>query len=222
MAGDGAKRAGDDMWNEILAGETDHATLFKKHKGVYGRSYKAAKHCIELMAKPKAYVMPKRPKIAVYFGDTGTGKTYSVKQMAVDGELSMKIFKSHQIKKGWYDGWEPGTQIALFDDFRGSHMDPLDWMALVDGDDPKKPVKGAFITFEPEYIVFTSSDHPINWWKGWYAKDPNNWAQIKRRIDEQGTIWHQQSKGIAADIGTANEDLYKDKIEEKFTDWRPS
>lgn len=170
------------LTDEIKAGNHDKRDLFIKYGPVYTRVYRGIDHCINLVKKPKAYHRKERPKNCIWFGKAGSGKTWDAEQTAIDAELSMFKIPMRQLKQGWYDGYA-GEEIILFDDFRGSSMEPHEFLNLLDGLD-RLPVKRDYVSNHANHLFFTSSDHPINWWPKWYSKDPNNWAQVRRRLDK--------------------------------------
>ena len=57
----------------------------------------------------------------------------------------------------------PGQKAALFDDFRGgcSYQEALQ---LCDGYAMRVRVKGGFVKWNPEVVVFTSNHEPSTWW----------------------------------------------------------
>jgi len=170
------------LTDEIKAGNHDRRDLFVKYGPVYTRVYRGIDHCINLVKKPKPYQRKERPKNCIWFGKAGSGKTWDAEQTAIDAELSMFKIPMRQLKQGWYDGYA-GEEIILFDDFRGSSMEPHEFLNLLDGLD-RLPVKRDYVSNHANHLFFTSSDHPINWWPKWYSKDPNNWAQVRRRLDK--------------------------------------
>lgn len=181
--------------------------MFNKYGPTYARLYKSIDHCISLVQKPQPYKRTAKPQNAIWFGKAGSGKTYAAEQQAIDGNLSLFKLPISQLKKGWYDGYN-NEDIILFDDFRGSSMEPHEFLNLLDGLQ-RLPIKGGYITNLSTTLFFTSPDHPINWWPKWYAKDDNNWAQVKRRL---GDIWWcDEQKYIKTDNEEYN--LYKNNIE---------
>lgn len=171
-----------NLLQEIKEGNHNKLALQDKYGPIYTRAYRGVAHAIELYRKPKVYQRKEKPKNAIWFGKAGCGKTYDAEQTAIDSEKSMFKIPMRQLKQGWYDGYQ-GEEIILYDDFRGSSMEPQEFLNLLDGLD-RFPVKGNYTPNESKFLFFTSSDHPINWWPKWYAKDENNWAQVKRRLDK--------------------------------------
>lgn len=195
------------MWEDIYNGQKSKQELFGEYKGYYGRVYRAVEHCARLVKKPKVYERTERPRNGVWFGKAGSGKTYGAEQVAIDMNESMFKMPIHQMKKGWYDGYA-GETIILYDDFRGSCMEPHEFLNLLDGLQ-RLPIKGGYEENKARCLFFTSPDHPINWWPKWYAKDENNWAQVKRRLDK--IYWCVDKKETETDINESQ--LYKNTEE---------
>jgi len=197
----------EEMFEEIKGGCTDKAYLAEKYGATYGRIYKAVAHTMDILHKPEPYKRTKKPANTIWFGKAGHGKTHAAEQEAIDGELSMYKIPIAQLKKGWFNGYK-GEEVILFDDFRGSSMEPQEFLNLLDGL-RQLPIKGDYVENKSHTLFFTSPDHPINWWPKWYAKTDNNWAQVKRRL---GTIFlAQDQKSIEIDIEDSN--IYKNEIE---------
>jgi len=96
-------------------------------------------------------------------------------------------------------------------------MKPADFLQLVNNTADTKPIKGGSIEFDPETILITSSDHPINWWPNWYKKDPNNWAQVARRIRIYHCEWDGGSVYKKTELDNANAELWITKEPEVVT-----
>jgi len=204
-------KALQQLCDEVKAGNHDRAKLFDKYGPTYARLYRGIDHCIKLVEKPKPYERKEKPKNCIWFGNTGQGKTWDAEQTAIDAELSMFKVPMRQIKQGWYDGYR-GEEIILFDDFRGSSMEPQEFLNLLDGLD-RLPIKGGYVDNKAKHLFFTSSDHPINWWPKWYAKTDhrggNNYGQVKRRVNK---IYIAQDQKIS-EVGRDDHDIYKTEIE---------
>jgi len=170
----------EQMIEEVKEGETDKEKLFGKYGSTYMRMYKAVDHCMNLVKKPKIYERTEIPDNGIWFGKAGSGKTWDAEQKAIDQGMSLFKMPIAQMRKGWYDGYA-GEEIILFDDFRGGSMEPHEFLNLLDGL-ARLPIKGGHVENKAKVLMFTSPDHPINWWPKWYAKDDNNWAQVKRRL----------------------------------------
>jgi hypothetical protein len=170
-----------NLIDEVKEGETSKKALLEKYGAVYVRTYRGIDEAMRLLKKPKVYQRREAPKNMIWFGKAGQGKTWDAEQVAIDAELSMFKIGMKQLKQGWYDGYA-GEDAILYDDFRGASMEPHEFLNLLDGLE-RLPIKGSFVENTSRFLLFTRSDHPINWWPKWYAKDPNNWEQVKRRLN---------------------------------------
>lgn len=195
-----------ELLDEVKGGNFDKEALLNKYGATYARTYKGIAHCISLYNKPQPYRRREPPRNAIWFGTTGSGKTYDAEQQVIDAEKSMFKIPMKQLKAGWYDGYN-GEEVILFDDFRGGSMEPHEFLNLLDGL-PRFPIKGDFVENKSTILFFTSSDHPINWWPKWYAKSDNNWAQVKRRINHiYQAVEYKITETDKEDAG-----MYKDEI----------
>lgn len=133
----------------------------------------------------------------------------------MDGGLSMFKVPMKQLESGWYDGYQ-GEEVLWFDEFRGGTMKPQHFLELLDGLD-RLPIKGSFIPNQSKYLFFASPDHPINWWLNWYKKDPNNWAQVKRRLDKIYSV----AERVVTDVTSISETEFKKEESTEIHDYKP-
>lgn len=195
-----------DLCEDIKGGLHNKRELADKYGPTYTRIYKGVDHLISLYKKPKTYERFPVPRNTIWFGNTGSGKTWDAEQQAIDSEKSMFKIPMKQLKAGWWDGYQ-GETIVLYDDFRGAVMEPHEFLNLLDGI-KQFPVKGAFVPNESSIIFITSSDHPINWWPKWYAKDDNNWAQVRRRLNN---LYYCENR-IITEVAQGDDSIYKKEI----------
>lgn len=123
------------------------------------------------------------PKVYIWHGVTGTGKTRGAFEMArTDYDDSFWVWPGGS----WFDGYR-GQRVAIFDEFHGGDEQSLPfslWKKLCDRYPLTVPVKGGFTNWAPEVIIFTSNIHPDFWWPGEKAK-PVGWKdQFNRRCFE--------------------------------------
>lgn len=196
----------DLMVEDIKDGETNKRKLFETYGPTYLRCYKAVDHAISLIKRPKPYQRTPAPRNCIWFGKAGQGKTWDAEQHAIDNQMSLFKVPMRQLKAGWYNGYE-GEEIILFDDFRGGTMEPHEFLNLLDGL-PRLPIKGDFVENKSTHLFFTSSTHPINWWPGWYEKDDNNWAQVKRRLNKINLV-HDR---VVTETDIDDVSMYKDVV----------
>ncbi len=116
------------------------------------------------------------PRVTVYQGSTGSGKTRAV--YAAEANL----WRAPPATSGsalWFDGWS-GHDAALFDDFDGTSIKLPLLLQLIDRYDMDVPVKGAFTYWNPKRVYFTTNI-PVNLW--YDGQDNKHIAAMERRID---------------------------------------
>lgn len=99
------------------------------------------------------------PEVTLYLGPTGCGKSSSV--IGVYEDLwSQSIGGS-----SWFDGYQDQTDV-LFDEFEGarSAWRFTDFNRVIDRYKILVPVKGSFVTWQPDRIHVCSNSHPSIWW----------------------------------------------------------
>lgn len=121
------------------------------------------------------------PKVYIYWGKTGTGKTRSAFEMA-----EREYEDSFWVSPGgvWFDGYR-GQRVAIFDEFHGGpgQVGFALWKQLCDRYPLTVQVKGAFTNWFPEVIIFTSNVDPKLWWPE--ERKPVDWYdQFTRRVFE--------------------------------------
>lgn len=95
--------------------------------------------------------------VIIYWGKTGTGKTRSVYDNAVNMQ-DVWVYPGN----GWFDGYN-GQPIALFDDFSGSEFKLPYLLKLLDRYPMQVPIKGDFVSWVPKEIYITSNLDPAHW-----------------------------------------------------------
>lgn len=121
------------------------------------------------------------PKVYIWWGATGTGKTKGAFELA-----EREFDDDFWVWPGgnWFDGYR-GQRVAIFDEFHGGENQidfPL-WKKLCDRYPLTVPVKGSFTNWGPEVIIFTSNVNPKNWWPE-ERKPEAWWDQFERRTSE--------------------------------------
>lgn len=119
----------------------------------------------------------KREQPVVYWlwGSTATGKTRWAWERAE--EIRATTWCSHDTLQ-WFDGYT-GQQYVIIDDFRGSSCKFSFFLKILDRYPLKVPVKGGYVTWEPQVIVITSPFEPDNV----YRKEKEDLRQLLRRIN---------------------------------------
>lgn len=141
-------------------------------------------------------VMNSEPRVTkstvhVYWGSTGTGKSRRAHE--IDG-----CTWTHMGDR-WFDNCL-GHAVVLFDDFEGIHSG-ITYKKLLNLTDRYRqdvPSKGGFNNWNPELIIFTTNEHPKNWYPG------VKYEQLERRID---LLLEIEPETIRVLKGTAPDDL---------------
>lgn len=98
-------------------------------------------------------------EVKVYYiqGPSGIGKTEKAKQIVRDNKekYGTKI-SAIKYENGFYSGIKRNTKIAIYDDFRDSHMKPSEFIHLIDYNKHFLNIKGGHILNKFELIIFTS------------------------------------------------------------------
>lgn len=131
----------------------EHPTVFVKyHKGL---------SALQEALQPKPVY--KQRQVRVFWGPTGTGKTRRAYQEQPD------LYRVPAPTKGsyWFDGYSQESTV-LIDDYGGTDGTyPITFMLqLLDGYPMKVPVKGGFVTWNPDIVYITSNIDPTIWYAG--------------------------------------------------------
>ncbi len=118
------------------------------------------------------------PSVYVHYGNTGTGKTYTVYDRHSLQDVWRAPVSTNNIQ--WFDGYL-GHNIALFDDFDGHHPAITVMLQILDRYPVQVPIKGAHTHFVPEIIYITTNIPFEQWYPD--ATDVHK-AALKRRITE--------------------------------------
>lgn len=122
----------------------------------------------------------KTPKIIIYWGESGTGKTRRATSEYPEAYVLSKDNGNGAI---WWDGYE-GQDCVVFDEFYGwVKYDML--LRVLDRYPLRVQVKGGSVEFVATTFVFTSNKP----WEEWYSDDVRGKTDaLGRRIREWGTV----------------------------------
>lgn len=122
-----------------------------------------------------------KPKLIVYWGDTGTGKSKSIRdEHGLDNVFAPRLgMGTHG--SIWFDGYQL-EDVLVLDDFYGQ-IKLHDMLTLTDWWKCHVQIKGGMIMLPCKYIYITSNVSPENWYRGVKAKAPSKWDAFMRRID---------------------------------------
>lgn len=125
-----------------------------------------------------------KPRVIVYWGATGTGKTRRV----FESHEWRDIFRYCGGKGQWFDGY-CGQRVALFDDFNGSEFKLSYFLQILDRYPIIVPVKGGFVQWKPEIIYITSNKPPEEWYANAFAEHQR---ALLRRFDDVTEFTEQE------------------------------
>lgn len=114
------------------------------------------------------------PTIKWYWGETGSGKTYTAwKECGIND-----TWVSHESLQ-WFDGYDRHKNVII-DDFRAGDCKFSHLLRYTDVYPIQVPVKGTFVNWVPELIIITSTHHPNDVYKNEDIKE--NIGQLIRRL----------------------------------------
>lgn len=122
----------------------------------------------------------KRPlKVEVFYGPTGTGKTYRAMTEHPDAH------KQSATMGGWWNGYDNHT-VVILDEFRGQ-IKFAELLQILDVYPVKIQVKGGHRELVHEHVIITSPVHPKNWYPNLTREQEGLVDQLKRRIAK---VWY--------------------------------
>lgn len=156
-----AHMIGEGKRLKYIAGERPVAVI-KFHRGM--------KELINVLDAPKY-----RPDLVVkvFWGPTGSGKTYKVFKDYPD-----VFFVPVPTSRVWFDGYEQQPNVC-FDDYRPEWMSSSMLLRLLDRYPMVVEVKGGIVPWNPSTIIMTTDAHPKTWFE-----DASTTSQVLRRISE--------------------------------------
>ena len=122
--------------------------------------------------------------VTVYYicGESGIGKTrmaqYLIKSWGIH-------FNNVKYENTFWMGVSENSNIALYDDWRDSHMKPSELINFIDYNTHIMNIKGGFIQNKYKKIIITSIQHWDDIYKGAREKDdelPQQWERRMRKI----------------------------------------
>lgn len=122
------------------------------------RHHRALDRYVSLIQKPRET----KPRVIIFYGATGTGKTLAAVQYANSRNEDFYIKE----RSKWWDGYN-GEQVCIIDEFYG-------WipfgilLRLTDRYPVQVEVKGGVRQFTASTIIFTSNKPPQDWYQDKY------------------------------------------------------
>jgi len=168
---------------ELVKGGISRDKLFEEMTGLLRYS----KSVDVLFEQFSPFVPKSKPKVIWYWGDAGVGKSY---QAFLECGYKREDVYAKCCTTKWFDGYR-NQPCVVFDDygenactaFRATGL-----KMLIDEYAGDVEAKGRVLKFSPKLIIFTSAKHPSEYFSDPF--DPNEWAQMERRIDEIIRVCH--------------------------------
>lgn len=142
---------------------------------------------IKLEDNNKLSINDFRKKVKVYYiqGPSGIGKTEKALQLINDLQhMYGEFFNEVKYINSFWTGCTDGCKIALYDDWRDSHMFPSEFINFIDYNKHNMNIKGGYIKNNYELIIITSILHIDDIYSEFNQK--NNFEpskQWKRRVE---------------------------------------
>lgn len=180
----------DELKDSIVSGKI---TTLKEAAEMNGTAVLKFGHNIQKLLQIYEPDQMIKPRVIVFYGKSGTGKSTMCQKIAKDAKY---FGKSAWMTGGkWVaQGYDNGELLAIMDDFRGIQsggkrgrgteegMALHEYLKATDRYPNLQPNKGAFKKWRPETIIFTSNLHPQDWWYE-LEDDQTSLDAVMRRID---------------------------------------
>lgn len=159
--------------------------ILDENPALFIRNFKGLEAAASLLIKQKLGKVVSNFEVRVYWGPTGTGKTWKALHHTVDTFMVPTYCKD----KIWFNGYD-GESTIIFDEFHGQ----LDFNLLkriLDKYVIQVETKGSFKYSEWTTVILTSNKHPMEWYPNQSIEE---WEQLKRRlnvIEEMKTHWDE-------------------------------
>lgn len=155
----------EDIAMSIRNGETSLRETIDLHPEVYVRHHSG----LDKLAYETTKDRTEAPKVYIYFGGTGTGKTlfarWKAKQLAGGEERDvyyLALNGRNDKRPVWWDGYRQ-QKVVVIDDFHSSLTCDF-MMRLIDHIGFSVQIKGAMARFNSPYIIITSNYEPSTWY----------------------------------------------------------
>lgn len=112
--------------------------------------------------------------VVFIYGPSGIGKSEKALELIRDSQhLFGTKFNEVKYSNGFWNGVDNNCKIALYDDFRDSHMTPSEFINFIDYNKHNLNIKGGYIKNNYEFIIITSIQDPNTLYKEFNQKHNN-------------------------------------------------
>ena len=159
----------------------------EEHPGTFVKYSRGFEKLVSIMQPERT----EPPRVVLYYGAPGTGKTRQAYQLYGD----TLYHKTANTK--WFDAYT-GQKTLLLDDFAGAASKmPLTYtLQLLDRYPMKVEVKGGFVNMIATNIVLTTNIHPRLWYD--YSKRECQYKALARRI--HSCYWFTDAEKEAIEV----------------------
>lgn len=165
--------------------------IWDEHFATSVRYHKSFESYRDLKSKHRVFKDGEKPKIVIYWGESGSGKTSRVEREYPGAYWLTK--PSQSTTTVWWERYS-GEEVVVFDEFYS--WIPYDLMLrILDYYPVTVEKKGSSAKLAAKTFVFTSNSHPDTW----YSKVKDRHA-LDRRIREFGTIEHVTKENFAKSV----------------------
>ncbi len=171
----------DDLWDKHFSGMVRYGKAMREYLG------------------RKDQVRTVKPKISVFWGGTGTGKTWTAREEAAKIDKNFMTAQVSERGKFWWTESMTGRapKVVIIDDFEGEIPFRI-LLQMLDRYECTVPYKGGFVKFVAKNIFITSNKHPEHWYAFQNANDSWEKSPLKRRLEwgdstitEFKSIWNE-------------------------------
>lgn len=145
------------------------AAIAEAHPADFIRYHGGIRALQTLCAKPRTW----KTRVWWYYGTTGTGKSHAARLQFEDAYWKNPTHT-------WWDGYDPGQESVIIDDYRCNFCQFSELLRLFDEYPLQLQVKGGTVQFRARDIVITAPHRPEVMWSGRTAEDL---GQLMRRIE---------------------------------------
>lgn len=161
---------------KLIKGEATARQLAFLYPACYGMHFRAFEKLERVHAKPRFV----KPKVVVFYGLAGSGKTRAAFEFAQQHYEDHEIYKYDKIAPGITEWWEGylDQKCIILDELTFQLFNKERFQGLTDRWPTVVGMKGSSSNFQAELIIITSNLKPENWFPGEYFEP------VRRRIDD--------------------------------------